>query len=59
MLKCCFREKWKANFPVRDLNVFSAEPLLIYPARYLFEEGYVSDTEDSPQVNLSSHHEDL
>ncbi|KAG8296487.1 hypothetical protein J6590_056046 [Homalodisca vitripennis] len=45
-------EKWKANFPVRNLQAFSAEPLLIYPARYLHEEGYVSDTEDSPQVSL-------
>ncbi|XP_054290734.1 glycosyltransferase 25 family member-like [Macrosteles quadrilineatus] len=41
-------EKWKANFPVRNLQVFSAEPLIIYPVRYLYEEGYHSDTEDSP-----------
>lgn len=48
-----FREKWKENFPVRDLQAFSADPLLIYPTRYLYEEGYVSDTEDSPPVNIS------
>ena len=47
-----FRSDWKTRFPKRDLEAFSAEPLLIYPARYLHEEGYTSDTEDSAPVNV-------
>ncbi|KAL1117320.1 hypothetical protein AAG570_004646 [Ranatra chinensis] len=44
------QDEWKAHFPNRDLVALSAEPLLLYPTRYLNEEGYISDTEDSPTV---------
>lgn len=34
-------------FPNRDLKAFSAEPMLLYPTHYTFEQGYISDTEKS------------
>lgn len=43
-------DDWKRFFPVRDVIALSAEPLVLYPAWYLHEEGYISDTEDSPTV---------
>ncbi|XP_075229791.1 glycosyltransferase 25 family member [Lycorma delicatula] len=46
--------QWKSHYPKRNLVALSAEPLLIYPARYLHEEGYVSDTEDSPPINTTT-----
>uniref|UniRef100_A0A3B4URR6 procollagen galactosyltransferase n=1 Tax=Seriola dumerili TaxID=41447 RepID=A0A3B4URR6_SERDU len=35
------------QFETRDLNAFSAEPLLVYPTHYTGDEGYISDTETS------------
>ncbi|KAK9499358.1 hypothetical protein O3M35_002406 [Rhynocoris fuscipes] len=43
-------DEWKAHYPLRNLVALSAEPLVLYPMRYLHEEGYVSDTEDSVTV---------
>ncbi|KAI5701243.1 hypothetical protein M8J75_007618 [Diaphorina citri] len=43
-------KEWEKVYPVRDLITWSAQPLLLYPMRYLNEEGYVSDTEDSPMA---------
>ncbi|XP_054709347.1 glycosyltransferase 25 family member-like [Uloborus diversus] len=40
-------ETWKGYFPKRNLQAFSAHPLLVYPTHYTGEENYVSDTEDS------------
>ena len=34
-------------FERRDLQAFSAEPLLVYPTHYTGDDGYVSDTETS------------
>ena len=42
---------WKENFPNRDLQAFSASPLLVYPTHYTGEVGYISDTELSPIIN--------
>ncbi len=39
--------EWKAAFVNRNLRAFTAEPLLVSPARYTNQPGYVSDTEDS------------
>lgn len=41
------QEHYKSHFPRRDLNAFSAAPLLLYPLHYTGENGYISDTEDS------------
>ncbi|KIH43226.1 hypothetical protein ANCDUO_26773 [Ancylostoma duodenale] len=41
---------WSSFFPVRNLRAFTLYPLIVFPQRYTHEEGYVSDTEDSPVV---------
>lgn len=46
-------EEWKGFFPIRNLIALSVEPLVLYPAWYLHEEGYVSDTEDSPTITTT------
>lgn len=35
------------QFETRNLNAFSAEPLLVYPTHYTGDQGYISDTETS------------
>lgn len=40
-------DTWKLHFAERNLQAWSAEPLLIFPTHYVGDEGYVSDTEDS------------
>ncbi|XP_030063805.1 inactive glycosyltransferase 25 family member 3 [Microcaecilia unicolor] len=40
-------EQYKAHFVNRNLQVFSAQPLLVYPVRYADEPNWVSDTEIS------------
>ncbi|KAK2704936.1 hypothetical protein QYM36_017100, partial [Artemia franciscana] len=45
-------DEWSKHFPVRNLNAFSAAPLLVYPQRYVGEDGYISDTEDSELIDL-------
>ncbi|VDK53942.1 unnamed protein product [Cylicostephanus goldi] len=41
---------WSSYFPKRNLRAFTLYPLTVFPQRYTHEEGYVSDTEDSPIV---------
>eukprot|EP00118_Oscarella_pearsei_P002938 m.12289 g.12289 ORF g.12289 m.12289 type:complete len:400 (+) comp23974_c0_seq1:521-1720(+) len=41
------KEDWKKQFPVRNLNAFSIQPLVIYPTHYTYDHGYFSDTETS------------
>ncbi|KAH9642350.1 hypothetical protein HF086_004882 [Spodoptera exigua] len=41
---------WKAHFPKRNLDAYSAAPLLVHPTHYTGQEGYISDTEDSDLV---------
>lgn len=52
---------WKGYFPERNLNAFSAAPLLLYPTHYTGDRGYISDTEDSLIVKdgQSISHDDL
>ncbi|KAL0101480.1 hypothetical protein PUN28_018958 [Cardiocondyla obscurior] len=47
-------KQWAAQFPVRDLIILSANPLLIYPTHYTGEDGHISDTEDSKLVHDTS-----
>lgn len=44
---------WKNTFEVRNLEAWSAAPLLLFPTYYTGEEGYISDTEDSILINPS------
>ncbi|KAF6202039.1 hypothetical protein GE061_004435, partial [Apolygus lucorum] len=50
-------DEWKDFYPKRDLVALSAEPLIIYPTRYLHEEGYISDTEDSAVISSTPNPE--
>ncbi|KAK5980288.1 LPS glycosyltransferase [Trichostrongylus colubriformis] len=43
-------KEWASHFPVRNLRAFTLYPLSVFPQRYTYEEGYVSDTEDSVVV---------
>lgn len=45
-------ETWKKAFPVRNLNAWSAAPLLLFPTHYTGDEGYLSDTEQSDIINI-------
>uniref|UniRef100_A0A9J7ZRA1 procollagen galactosyltransferase n=1 Tax=Cyprinus carpio carpio TaxID=630221 RepID=A0A9J7ZRA1_CYPCA len=40
-------EDYMSHFERRDLQAFSAEPLLVYPTHYTGDAGYISDTETS------------
>lgn len=40
-------EDYKRHFSPRDLRVFSAHPLLVYPTHYAGESNWLSDTETS------------
>jgi len=42
---------WKNTFEIRNLEAWSAAPLLLFPTYYTGEEGYISDTEDSILIN--------
>lgn len=42
--------EWKKEFPKRNLNAFSAAPLLLFPTHYTGEPGYISDTENSVPI---------
>ncbi|CAB3226123.1 unnamed protein product [Arctia plantaginis] len=50
-------DEWKAHFPVRNLQAYSAAPLLVNPTHYTGQDGYISDTEDSAivEVNVPCH----
>lgn len=47
-------DSWKLKYETRNLNAWSANPLLLYPTHYTGEAGYISDTEDSRQIQLDS-----
>lgn len=47
-------DSWKLKYETRNLNAWSANPLLLYPTHYTGEDGYISDTEDSKQIQLDS-----
>lgn len=47
-------ETWKNHFENRSLVAWSAAPLLLYPAYYSGDDGYISDTEDSALINTSN-----
>ncbi|CAK1588530.1 unnamed protein product [Parnassius mnemosyne] len=47
-------DTWKSYFPNRNLNAFSAAPLLVHPTHYTGQEGYISDTEDSTVVDVTA-----
>ena len=49
MLHIC-RKEWAAHFPVRDLNVLSAYPVIVNPTHYVGDEGWFSDTEPPPEI---------
>lgn len=49
-------DNWKAHFPVRNVQAYSAAPLLVHPTHYTGQDGYISDTEDSDIVEVHTHH---
>ena len=38
------RQSWADHFNPRNLNAFSAHPLLVYPTHYVGDAGWYSDT---------------
>ncbi|XP_055314673.1 glycosyltransferase 25 family member [Sitodiplosis mosellana] len=46
-------ETWKRAFPIRNLNAWSASPLLLFPTHYTGDEGYLSDTEQSDIIDIA------
>jgi len=38
------RKEWAAHFETRNLEVYSAYPLLAHPTHYVGDEGWFSDT---------------
>lgn len=42
---------WKNAFKLRNLEAWSAAPLILFPTYYTGEDGYISDTEDSILIN--------
>ena len=53
MLSVLPSTEWKERFTPRDIIALSANPLLVEPLKYIGEEGYVSDTEDSSTITDS------
>lgn len=47
-------DSWKLKYETRNLNAWSTQPLLLYPTHYTGEQGYISDTEDSKQIQIDS-----
>nr|XP_018908006.1 PREDICTED: glycosyltransferase 25 family member [Bemisia tabaci] len=47
------QESWAQYYPERNLLAYVAEPLLLYPALYVNEPGYVSDTENSTTIKVT------
>ena len=39
------------QFYPRDLVALSAQPVLVEPTHYTGQQGYVTDTEDSPSID--------
>lgn len=50
MHSCFSRTAWKEKFYPRNLISLSAYPLFVEPTHYTGEEGYITDTEDSPVI---------
>lgn len=48
-----FSKEWLEKFFPRDVTALSANPLFVEPLKYIGEEGYVSDTEDSLPITES------
>ena len=44
------RKDWVAHFPNRNLEAYSAMPLLVNPTHYVGDKGWFSDTEPPPEV---------
>lgn len=47
-------DSWKHRYETRNLVAWSVNPLLLYPTHYTGEDGYISDTEDSRQIQIDS-----
>ncbi|KAL7025625.1 hypothetical protein ACKWTF_013567 [Chironomus riparius] len=45
-------DTWKFNYENRNVVAWSVQPLILYPTHYTGEEGYISDTEDSKQIEV-------
>ncbi|CRK88475.1 CLUMA_CG002249, isoform A [Clunio marinus] len=45
-------DTWKMKYEKRNLVAWSVSPLLLYPTHYTGEDGYISDTEDSKQIQI-------
>ena len=43
-------QTWKSHYLNRNLQAYSVHPLLLFPTHYTGEEGYISDTEDTPII---------
>jgi collagen beta-1,O-galactosyltransferase len=44
------RNDWAKHYPNQTLEVYSANPLLLYPTYYVGDAGWYSDTEPPPEV---------
>ena len=47
-------DTWKHKYETRNLDAWSVHPLLLFPTHYTGEDGYISDTEDSRQIQIDS-----
>lgn len=45
-------ETWKLKYETRNVNAWSVNPLILFPTHYTGEDGYISDTEDSKQIQV-------
>ncbi|VDK86283.1 unnamed protein product [Litomosoides sigmodontis] len=45
---------WTDEFPHRDLIAYTIYPAIVFPERYTYQHGYLSDTEDSDIVDLAN-----
>lgn len=44
-------EEWMSYFSPRDLEAYSAAPLIVFPIRYTGQDGHISDTEESELID--------
>lgn len=51
-------DTWKLNYDNRNLIAWSVNPLILFPTHYTGEEGYISDTEDSKQIDIENENLD-
>lgn len=51
-------EEYMSHFERRDVQAFSAEPLLVFPTHYTGDMGYISDTETSTVWDNETVHTD-